>query len=249
MLSRIVGPPGCGKTSWVSRQLRLAYEAGHDCMVCSLTKTAAEEVVQSAKKEFIKEHGFAPPMNNIAIGTLHSHAYHSLRRGKIPIADDSEHLTEWNDAHPEMLLSGGRTLDEDNAHHGENTEADNIRLDYNNQRARLISREYWRQSTLHFSQAWEKWKREQDLMDFTDLLEAALRDSDTAPGLPGVVFADEAQDFSALEMALLWKWGNAAGRLVVVGDPWQSLYEWRGADAGLIFPPETVTPENTLKVS
>lgn len=237
MLSRVVGPPGCGKTSWVSRQVRLAWEAHHGIMVCSLTKTAAEEVVQSARREFLKEKGFAPPMNNIAIGTLHSHAYRSLRAGKIAIADDPEHLTEWNDVHPELALSGGRILDEDNAapNHGQPTEADASYLDYNNQRARLISRDHWRQSTQAFANTWEGWKHEQLLMDFTDLLETALRDSEMAPGVPGVIFADEAQDFSALEMALLQKWGAAAGRLVVVGDPWQSLYEWRGADASVVF--------------
>lgn len=243
VLSRVVGPPGCGKTTYLSRQVRLAYEAGHGVMICSLTNTAAAEIVNKVSQEMY--------LPRESMGTLHAHAYHSLRRGKIEIADDPAHLTEWNDAHPEMPLSGGRVLEEDNSAPSTSvtTEADSAYLDYNNQRARLVSRELWRQSTLYFSQEWEKWKREQDLMDFTDLLEAALRDSDMAPGSPGVIFADEAQDFSALEMALLQKWGDAAGRLVVVGDPWQSLYEWRGADAGLIFPPESVTPENTLRQS
>src|SRR3972149_3917453 len=222
MLSRVVGPPGCGKTTYLSRQVRLAWEAGHEVMVCSLTRTAAAEVA-----------GRDLPLRQEAIGTLHSHAYRSLRSGKIAIADAPEHLTEWNDTYPEMTLSGGRILDEDNAapNHGQPTEADASYLDYNNQRARLAGRETWRQSTQAFANVWEHWKREQLLMDFTDLLETALRDAKMAPGDPGVIFADEAQDFSALEMALLQKWGAAAGRLVVVGDPWQSLYEWRGGGA------------------
>lgn len=227
MLSKVVGPPGCGKTTWLARQIRLAYEAGHGISVCSLTKAAAFELVSKSEKEV--------RLPQECIGTLHSHAYHALRRGKIEIADDPAHLSEWNEAHPEMALSGGRVLDEDNAAPGMATEGDATYLDYNNQRARLIGRDYWRQSTLHFAQEWERWKREQDLMDFTNLLEYALCDADTAPGVPGVVFADEAQDFSALEMALLQKWGAAAGRLVVVGDPWQSIYEWRGADASVVF--------------
>lgn len=225
-LSRVVGPPGCGKTTYLSRQVRLAYEAGHEVMVCSLTRAAAIEVA-----------GRDLPLAREAIGTLHSHAYRSLRAGRIAIADDPAHLTEWNEAHPAMALSGGRVVDEDNTAPGtgQPTESDASYLDYNNQRARLVSREHWRQSTQAFAGAWEKWKREQALMDFTDLLETAFRDVPTAPGAPGVVFADEAQDFSALEMALLQKWGDAAGRLAVVGDPWQSLYEWRGADASVVF--------------
>ena len=227
MISRIVGPPGCGKTTYLSRQVRLAYEAGHEVMICSLTNAAAVEIVKKQEIQLPRE----------VTGTLHSHAYRSLRAGKIDIADDAAHLAEWNDAHPTMQLSGGRVVDEDNAapYSGQPTETDTSYLDYNNQRARLVSREHWRQSTQAFASAWEHWKREQALMDFTDLLESALRDVNMAPGNPGVMFADEAQDFSALEMALLRKWGDEAGRLVVVGDPWQSLYEWRGADASVVF--------------
>ena len=198
-------------------------------MVCSLTNAAAEEVVKTAGKEVQLPKG--------SIGTLHSHAYRALGRGKIEIADDPVHLSEWNEAHPNMALSAGRVLDEDNAApSGGPTEADASYLDYNNQRARLVSRENWRQSTLFFAKAWEHWKHEQLLMDFTDLLETALLDCDTAPNSPGVIFQDESQDSSALEMALLQKWGEAAGRLVIVGDPFQCLYSWRGSDPAVVFP-------------
>ena len=191
--SRIIGPPGCGKTTYLSRQVRLAYEAGHDVMVCSLTRTAAAEVA-----------GRDLPLSRDAIGTLHSHAYRALGRGKIEIADDPAHLSEWNEAHPNMALSAGRILDEDNAAPGGGpTDADAAYADYNNQRARMINRENWRLSTLAFAKVWEHWKGEQLLTDFTDLLELALGRADTAPNSPGVIFADEAQDFSALEMAWL----------------------------------------------
>ena len=207
--------------------MRLAYEAGHSVMVCSLTRTAAAEVA-----------GRELPIPKDAVGTLHSHAYRALGRGKIAIADDPDHLGEWNEAHPNMALSAGRILDEDNsAPNFGPTEADQAYADYNNQRARLTERTAWRQSTLFFAKTWEHWKHEQLLLDFTDLLETALQETEAAPNAPPVIFADEAQDFSALEMALLQHWGASAGRLVIVGDPWQSLYEWRGASADAAFPP------------
>ena len=235
--SRIIGPPGCGKTTYLSRQVRLAYEAGHDVMVCSLTRTAAAEVA-----------GRDLPLSRDAIGTLHSHAYRALGRGKIEIADDPVHLSEWNEARPNMALSAGRILDEDNAAPGGGpTEAEAAYADYNNQRARLANRDSWKVSTQSFAKAWEHWKHEQLLMDFTDLLEMALLDCDTAPNSPGVIFGDEAQDFSALEMALLQKWGTAAGRLVIVGDPYQAIFAWRGADSDAAFPPGS--PDRILNQS
>ena len=66
-------------------------------------------------------------------------------------------------------------------------------------------------------------------MDFTDLLERCLDEVPSAPNTPTAIFVDEAQDLSRLEVALLNRWGEAAGRLVLVGDPWQNLYEWRGS--------------------
>jgi DNA helicase-2/ATP-dependent DNA helicase PcrA len=102
-------------------------------------------------------------------------------------------------------------------------------------RARLIRPELWPESVTRFHKAWCQWKKDNDLIDFTDMLELALENQIVPPGNPDVIFADEAQDFSALEMALLQKWGRKAGRLVVVGDPWQALYEWRGSDADVFY--------------
>jgi superfamily I DNA/RNA helicase len=49
------------------------------------------------------------------------------------------------------------------------------------------------------------------------------------------MFVDEAQDMDTLEMALIRKWALEAGALVVVGDPDQCLYQWRGADPRVFY--------------
>lgn len=46
-----------------------------------------------------------------------------------------------------------------------------------------------------------------------------------------VVLADEVQDFNRCQMLMLQKLGEAGARVVAVGDPNQSLYMFRGADA------------------
>ncbi len=38
MEQRVIGPPGCGKTTWLSRQVRRAVDDGNDVLVASLNR-------------------------------------------------------------------------------------------------------------------------------------------------------------------------------------------------------------------
>jgi DNA helicase II / ATP-dependent DNA helicase PcrA len=225
-LSRVVGPPGCGKTTYLSRQVRLAWEAGNDVMVCSLTRTAAAEVA-----------GRDLPIPRECIGTLHSQAWRRISNSFLGIADTAKFIGEWNQEYPAMALSGGdRDLEEDNgAPLDGRMPGDDAYQAMNVYRARMIDHNNWPITVRAFTGRWEAWKKREDLLDFTDMLEIALDGQATAPGDPQVIFCDESQDLSALEMSLLFKWGRAAGRLVVVGDPWQGLYQWRGSDPDVFF--------------
>jgi len=59
-------------------------------------------------------------------------------------------------------------------------------------------------------------------------------------------YFDEAQDFSALEMRLVGAWGEQAGATFLVGDPYQALYTWRGADPTIL---EAITGERRRVLS
>jgi superfamily I DNA/RNA helicase len=63
-------------------------------------------------------------------------------------------------------------------------------------------------------------------IDFNDQLYMPTLFGGTFPRYP-LVMGDEAQDFSPLNHAMLDK--LARGRLIAVGDPWQSIYAFRGA--------------------
>ena len=65
--SRVVGPPGCGKTTWLTNQVGNAVEAGKTVLISSLTKAAAAEIG-----------GRGMPIHWDSLGTLHSHCYHVL---------------------------------------------------------------------------------------------------------------------------------------------------------------------------
>jgi DNA helicase II / ATP-dependent DNA helicase PcrA len=64
-------------------------------------------------------------------------------------------------------------------------------------------------------------------IDFNDQLYMPTLFGGSWPRFP-LVMADEAQDFSPLNLAMLDK--LCRGRLIAVGDPWQSIYAFRGAD-------------------
>ena len=69
-------------------------------------------------------------------------------------------------------------------------------------------------------------------IDFTDLLEVAVRDLKVAPGDPSVIFVDEAQDLSPLQLKLLRQWGKHAEYLMMAMDDDQTVYGFAGADPG-----------------
>jgi len=71
-------------------------------------------------------------------------------------------------------------------------------------------------------------------MDFTDMIEGALRracDGERAPGNPSFIISDESQDQTPLETALILAWGQHAERLVLAMDDDQAINQWRGGDA------------------
>ncbi len=98
-------------------------------------------------------------------------------------------------------------------------------------RGALVPRERWPEDVRVFAKGWEHWKRRRGLLDFDDLLEWACEETERAPGLPNIFIIDEAQDLSGLDLRLAYHWARRCEQLVLVGDPDQAIYGFRGADA------------------
>tara|TARA_R110002126_G_scaffold6872_10_gene34743 strand:+ start:7329 stop:9545 length:2217 start_codon:yes stop_codon:yes gene_type:complete len=84
---------------------------------------------------------------------------------------------------------------------------------------------------------YEERLREQNALDFDDLLLHTLAIFDAHPGLRDAwsyrfryVMVDEYQDTNRVQYRLTRHLSDAHGNLAVVGDPDQSIYSWRGAD-------------------
>lgn len=231
---RIYGPPGCGKTTYLGRQVQAALNKNLKPLVLSLTRAAALEIADRSL-----------PLAEDEVGTLHAYCWKQL--GRPVLAEDDKRIKEWNEAHPDLALSPSRsrTVDHDNLDYGGGQHpGDRAIALYQLRRSRLEPTDFKNPFFDRFARTWEAWKRGKDLLDFNDLIDRALADYPAAPTKPQAIFADEAQDLDYQQMALLRRWGKAAGRLVVIGDPDQNLYRWRGSEPECFnrpaLPPEQI---------
>lgn len=234
----VAGPPGCGKTTFVASQVTRAVHEGKSVLLASLTKTAAHELA-----------GRDLPIEARRIGTLHAHALRALGGGT-PAETKAK---EWNDwltehGHPwSWHLSSARKADVDDPmeegaisvdeHNGIKTDGDEYLEAVGTWRARALPRSYWlvKREVIRFAEAWEEWKAEAGYLDFTDMIETCLTDRVPPPADFDVMFLDETQDSSRLEVMLALQWGALGETLVVAGDVRQNLYEWRGSEPSVFL--------------
>lgn len=184
-------------------------------MVVSFTRTAAQEI-----------RGRDLPIPEKMVGTLHSMAYRSIDSPQVAQAA----LKDWNDRHPQWAMkpgSGSGSIEESPAEWVGASEGEKLLGEVDILRSRMVPPELWpRLSLIGFHNAWTEWKREADVVDFTDMIEMALADVDEAPGKPKVAFLDEAQDATPLETALFRKWGAKMERVILIGDDDQAQAPW-----------------------
>lgn len=217
------GPPGTGKTSFLSRQATLAADkhTPHSVAIASLTRTAAAEIAG-------RDHGIPDDQ----VGTLHAHAYRGLDRPDL--AETPEGLRAWNDQHPSMVMTVGgapsKLEDAPDLDGTGKTRADELHAACINHRARLTPRDQWTPEEAEHAALWDDFKAQTGRLDFTDLIEQAAESLPVHPANPRVMLLDEAQDFSALEMRLAMRWAQHTETTVIVGDTRQALYQWRGSD-------------------
>lgn len=215
---RVVGPPGTGKTTFLTHQIEAATKkhGKNSVVVASFTKTAAHELSSRT-----------PGMTGV--GTLHSHAYHAIGRPQ-KIADTMG--AEFSAMFPRYkITSSARASSMDTGLDQVQSKApgDELLAKMNLLRARMVDRKLWPSNVQSFEASWNKFKYDTGSVDFTDMIEHAIRDTVHAPGDPAVLFIDEAQDLAPLQHALAMRWGRRCESLVVAGDPDQTIFSFSGA--------------------
>lgn len=218
---RIFGPPGTGKTTNLTRIATTvaAQDGGGSVMICSYTNAAAEEIASRCTS-----------IQTENVGTLHKACYSAM--GTPPILESkSSSVMEWNAYAPEYRLSAPsvRTTDSVMEMSNDITNGDRLHAATTILRNKLTPIELWPKNAARFYEAWRRWKRSAGGIDFTDMLEDALASDQCAPGRPQTIIVDEAQDCTALQLAVIRKWALQAKRLVLSGDDDQCIYQFAGA--------------------
>ena len=228
---RIFGPPGTGKTTNLTRQIRRAVERfGPDSvLITSFSRAAAAELA-----------GRDLPVAPDRVGTLHSHCYRALGAPQIAEAN----VDEWNRDNPHLQITPAKKqckLDGEDASEDDGErekEGDALLQELSRYRGQMLPPAAWPPAIRQFAAKWEAYKNANGLLDFCDLIERCIHDVPVAPNRPAVIFADEAQDLNRMQLTLIRRWGEHANYFIVAGDDDQTIYSFTGASPEAILQPE-----------
>jgi DNA helicase II / ATP-dependent DNA helicase PcrA len=236
---RYFGPPGTGKTSLLATEKipKAVERYGSDkVMVASYTRTAAKEIVTKPSRDT----GETIPVDHRNVGTLHSLCFRALGAPDLTV----KHIKEWNNEYPGLKMSGKSVSNVDNPFgdgmSGSKDSGDIFMSTLNIARSKMIPKTnvgVWNGNILGFEEKWNDFKSEKGLMDFTDLIEESIKNIPYAPGHPRVMFLDEAQDFTPLQLKLVRNWGMDMDWFVLVGDDDQTIFSFTGASPKAFLTP------------
>ena len=234
---RIVGPPGTGKTTTLSRLIaKSCSQYGSEAvLVTSFTKAAARELVSRNL-----------PLNDDRIGTLHALCYRALERPKLI---DRELLKDWNASYPSMQFGGiGSNLDDPygDIESSGAKDGDGLLQELNRLRGLQVPADFWPIRIQNFSQYWADFKDQTFTIDFTDLIARCVEERVPIPHESRVMFLDEVQDFSPLELSLARWWGSSCEELYLGGDDDQVLYRFKGAIPDAFMSPDLPAEQVTI---
>jgi DNA helicase-2/ATP-dependent DNA helicase PcrA len=233
---RVYGPPGTGKTTWLAKRAReMADEFGADQVsICSMTRAAVREVA-----------GRDLPLPDENVTTLHARCKRAIHAGKPAESRVREFAKEFPayataECLPPGLIRG--------AHQDDDTDevllaGAGITMYEHCQilRQRMVPQSEWSPRVLMWHRVWRDWCASAGVLDFTGWLEAALEPGVLQP--QQVLFVDEAQDHTPLQLAVVRAWDVRYRYLI--GDDDQNIYEWSGAVPKAFLSPE-LAPEDEL---
>ncbi len=234
---RVYGPPGSGKTRWLVAVGKGHVEKGdfniRDAIIVSFTRAAAEDIGKRINP-------------NQKPGRYHC-TIHALCKRYYGMNRDIADLKVGDFFKSEGIPYTRRSVNPEDLAPGEQLTAGeammsfwnlcrNVEVSLAEGRRRFPRPEelsgWWEESGEgelmdRVYDRYRQWKVDNDLIDFTDMLEMAVTDPPT--GRWPALILDEAQDCSPLQWRVIHLFAQCADRLYVAGDDDQAIYEFNGA--------------------
>jgi len=222
-ISKITGPPGCGKSTYLKKQIVRACDKFAPSRIGAVTFTNAG--VEQIRAEIASTTGQSKEVAKNA-RTIHSHCFKLLKLNGDVIAE--RNVREFNALHPGFAIKIDKLKDqdEDSESWRENRHAEKLFSEMQVNRNRMIPEEQWMPDVQAIWDAWSAWMAEAGYVDFTGMLERtlALR---LRPDID-VLFVDETQDLSPLQFELMKMWSKKCVSTVYAGDADQAIYRFAG---------------------
>lgn len=234
--SIVLGPPGCGKTTELLRQVEVLLQQGVEpdrIGYYAFTRRAATEAQDRARERFGLRRADLPHFR-----TLHSEAMRlmGLSSGQVL---DGPRLAEFGDWIGERV-TGRFSMEEGLMSGYEQGDRMLFMSNLARVRQRTLRQQYeedhdeldWA-AVERFDRGLREFKAARELVDYTDMLELFVQ---AGPSLElHTVFIDESPDLSPLQWAVAARLCARAHQVVVAGDDDQAIYKWAGADVDTLL--------------
>ncbi|MFA7319301.1 MAG: UvrD-helicase domain-containing protein [Parcubacteria group bacterium] len=243
----VIAGAGSGKTRALTH--RVAYliqvkgvKPGAILAVTFTNKAAAEMKERIAELLRVKiSSGNFQNYNLPVVGTFHSICVKILRRdiekigykASFTIFDDQDQLSLMKKVMKELEINTDQF--KPRAMLGAISKAKNEMLDVKNFVASVGG--YWEEMVAKVYAVYQQRLKEQDAVDFDDILMLVVKILQTFPevlekyqNIFRYIMVDEYQDTNKAQYTIIKLLSQKFGNLCVVGDDWQGIYSWRGAN-------------------
>lgn len=252
---KIFGPAGTGKTTYLINELKQLFKDGvpaERIAFVSFTNKAVTELVERCSVEFphLTKEQFQ------YFKTIHSICYRFSDNKKVITQTALNQLARDNG----LEVSAFKSVEEG---FGAKSGDQAITIE-NLSRLRMVStKEQWGVCDFpdlpfykmqQWSEAYSSYKKEQGVIDFTDMLETFKHTLDV-----DYIFIDECQDLSPLQWEVMSIACGGARKVYLAGDDDQSIYDWAGAeidyilnikaDKDVVLPKSYRIPKAVFKIS
>jgi len=245
--SLVLAGAGSGKTRTLTYRVAYLLEQGvwpREILLLTFTNKAAREMLQRV------EELTGVPGNKFWGGTFHSIGSRILRmHGESVGIEKNYTILDQGDAESlfgDLLKQLDPKFTKDKENPKPKVVLDMVSYARNTNRAvedvaaeRYPWREQLPEQVRQFADAYEKRKREQMVCDYDDLLELWLKLLNENAEVREIlqtrfryILVDEYQDTNTVQSAIINRMAEKHRNVMIVGDNWQCIYTWRGAEFG-----------------